>query len=290
MAPDEGTDTVMADFTGPTTDEGGGQYEQYVSADAPTHDPFADYPPSVEGLVARLPVPMQVSYTLAHNLDVRRQKVWACWGHDVQVGWIGDASHQGECSDHNPDSTGVVHAIDVMATGARAAATVRETLAHPGDLQYVIHNRVIWSASASWAPRAYTGSNPHTDHVHISGKHGGAHSTGHTCTGYDLTAQASTPTFNPCPTPKPPGPRPPVPPPLHAPGTRNLSVTTPVMRGADVVFVQTFIGPAKCGAADGAYGPHTADGVRWYQRMRGIQVDGQVGPQTWGQMGVRWAG
>src|SRR4029078_1414527 len=31
--------------------------------------------------------------------------------------------------------------------------------------------RTIWSASYGWRPRRYTGSNPHTDHVHISGQH-----------------------------------------------------------------------------------------------------------------------
>jgi hypothetical protein len=199
MQPDAGI--TAADFTGPTTDEGGGEYERYVSADAPDHDPFADYPSVVtispvwtEQTIA---IPMGVTYSLAHNLDVRRQRIWVCWP-GVVVGWIGDTAHQAECSDHNPDSGGVVHAIDPMVTGARAQAVVDQALAHTGDLQYVIHNRVIWSRTAGFAARKYTGSDPHTDHVHISGKHGGSHSTAKTCTGYDLTAQAANPTFDIC--------------------------------------------------------------------------------------------
>lgn len=198
------SDITLADFTGPTTDAGGGQYEQYIGPFAPTHDPFTDYPPVLSP--PRFPptidfsaLPMSAtSYSLAHNLAARRQKVWDCWGTGVVVGWIGDTAHQAECSDHNPDSTGMVHAIDPMVTGTRAQAVVDEALAHDGDLQYIIHNRVIWSRTVGFAARTYTGSDPHTDHVHLSGKHGSSHSTSHTCTGYDLAAQAVNPTFNIC--------------------------------------------------------------------------------------------
>ena len=280
------TAVTLLDYTEPTTDTGGGRYGQYVGFSAPDHDPFADYPPGSvfhDGAAGVYPASIVagVTPTLAHNLDVRRSRVWGCWGTGVQVGWIGDASHQAECSDHNPDVKGVVHAIDVMVTGDRAAAVVRECLLHSGDLQYVIHNRVIWSASTSWQPRAYTGSNPHTDHVHVSGKHGTSNGNSSTCTGYDLAAQASNPAFNPCAAPPPLG---------HAPGSRQLDLETPHLTGADVVFVQKFIGPAKAGAADGDFGPNTRDGVLWYQRMRGITADGVVGPNTWAQMGVRWTG
>lgn len=78
--------------------------------------------------------------------------------------------------------------------------------------------------------------------------------------------------------------------PDHRPGSRELYLTDPPMRGDDVEFVQRFIGVARCGPPDGRYGPHTRAGVIWYQEMRGVHVDGRVGPQTWGQMGVRWTG
>lgn len=51
--------------------------------------------------------------------------------------------------------------------------------------------------------------------------------------------------------------------------------------GSDVRYVQSFIGSDKCGPVDGLYGPKTVSGVRWYQKMRGLVVDGVVGPQTW---------
>lgn len=68
-------------------------------------------------------------------------------------------------------------------------------------------------------------------------------------------------------------------------GRRTLKDSSPDMTGTDVLFVQTWIGP-KCGKADGIFGAGTEKGVRWYQSMRGIGVDGQVGPKTWAQMGI----
>lgn len=289
MQPDEASTIALADYAITAEEVGGADYEQYVGGDLPAgFDPFADYPAeqvTAEYVPALVPVELSAPAVLAHNLDVRRQKVWACWGHDVQVGWIGDAAHQQRCSDHNRDSTGKVHAIDVMVTGSRAEQVVKQALAHPGDLQYVIHNRTIWTVGNNWKPKVYTGSNPHTIEVHISGRHGSAHESSMTCVGYDLGAEQVTPVFDLCPAPKPPPP-----PPAHAPGTRVLKNQNPDLTGADVVFVQRFIGPAHCGPADGAYGDRTAAGVRWYQGMRGIHVDGMVGPATWGQMGVRWRG
>lgn len=84
-------------------------------------------------------------------------------------------------------------------------------------------------------------------------------------------------------TPVKPKPPPPV---RHPAGSRLLRLTTPPMDGADVLYVQKFIGSAKCGAADGEYGPKTRSGVMWYQKMRGLDVDGIVGRNTWRQMGV----
>jgi peptidoglycan hydrolase-like protein with peptidoglycan-binding domain len=70
------------------------------------------------------------------------------------------------------------------------------------------------------------------------------------------------------------------------PGGRTLRVANPMMTGRDVSFVQSFIGERRCGPADGVFGRGTGAGVEWYQRLRGIAVDGAVGPQTWRNMGV----
>lgn len=88
-------------------------------------------------------------------------------------GWIGDSSHQASGSpenggsDHNPNVRGYVDAIDVDKDGIHVptviAAAIRSSAVH-----YVIWNRRIFSAKDGFAPRAYTGRSPHTDHIHIS--------------------------------------------------------------------------------------------------------------------------
>lgn len=86
------------------------------------------------------------------------------------------------------------------------------------------------------------------------------------------------------PTPTPPV----VPAGVHQPGTRLLSLQSPQLTGDDVLFVERFVGPKRAGDPDGIFGPHVDAGVRWYQGMRGIRVDGIVGPVTWANMGVTW--
>lgn len=90
--------------------------------------------------------------------------------------------------------------------------------------------------------------------------------------------------------PAPPPAPVPAPSTVHKPGSRVLKLADPQMQGEDVLFVQRWIGPARAGAADGIFGPTTKAGVIWYQRLRGISADGEVGPQTFAQMGVKWIG
>jgi len=88
----------------------------------------------------------------------------------IVVGTIGDAAHRARKSDHNPDSKGVVHAADFMIGGSFSASdadTLSKQLATTADpaVKYVIYNRRIWE-NGVW--RKYTGSDPHTNHVHLS--------------------------------------------------------------------------------------------------------------------------
>lgn len=98
-------------------------------------------------------------------------------------GWIGDAAHAATQSDHNPDSKGAVHAIDVdddlRLPGVSMERVVQFLVARcrsgqEGRLKYIIYNRRIWSASSGWAQKAYTGANPHDKHAHFSGKYDAA--------------------------------------------------------------------------------------------------------------------
>lgn len=103
-------------------------------------------------------------------------------------GSVGDAAHAGTSSDHNPDETGhvpiedsdslnEVHAIDVdkdLRSGDLTMEKVVQFLlgrcrsGQERRLRYIIFNRRIWSASSGWVQKAYTGSNPHTEHAHFS--------------------------------------------------------------------------------------------------------------------------
>lgn len=93
-------------------------------------------------------------------------------------GTIGDAAHATRSSDHNPwvvvDGIGVVRARDIDKDGIDAA-WLAEYLRQLGARRdprlggggYVIFNHRITNPDfGSW--RAYTGSNPHTAHVHVS--------------------------------------------------------------------------------------------------------------------------
>ena len=94
-------------------------------------------------------------------------------------GWIGDAKHQSSKSDHNPDlaNNSIVRAVDIdsdlsshksesiyLADQIRLYAKSDKTK----RIAYVIHNFKIASPILNWRWRKYSGSNPHTSHIHIS--------------------------------------------------------------------------------------------------------------------------
>ena len=103
-------------------------------------------------------------------------------------GSIGDAAHQDEVSDHNPDETGSVPIHDADHTNEVHAIDVDDDLREPGltmeavvqfllgrcrsgaetRLRYIIYNRRIWEADNGWKQRTYTGASAHTEHAHFS--------------------------------------------------------------------------------------------------------------------------
>lgn len=121
-----------------------------------------------------------MSWRLAYALVALRNGVNAKWpGRDkTSDGTIGDAAHASRASDHNPfvivDDVGVVRALDIDVDGIDAG-WVAEQLRLLGAADdprltgggYVILNHRITSNDFShW--NAYTGSDPHTGHIHVS--------------------------------------------------------------------------------------------------------------------------
>jgi hypothetical protein len=112
-------------------------------------------------------------------------------------GTIGDTAHTSSSDhtpdedsdvlrDHDADDKNEVHALDIDSSGpwpdggwfnrAILALVERERVEHEsadivGRLSYVIWNRRIASRSQGWAWRDYAGSDPHTNHVHFSGRY-----------------------------------------------------------------------------------------------------------------------
>ena len=208
-------------------------------------------------------------------------------------GWIGDDRHAASVSDHNPDVRGDVYAIDVDIDGVPMPRIVAFLVARcragrETRLQYIIYRRTIWSRSWGWKACKYRGSNPHIKHAHFSARRGAA---GRHSGTWGLIAEFGPQAAKPAA--RPPQAKPaarPGTPAAHRPGTRELALRKPPMSGADVAYVQRWIGPERCGPADGVLGARSVAGVKWYQRMRGLRADGIVGRATWPHLGVRWAG
>jgi hypothetical protein len=165
-------------------------------------------------------------------------------------GTIGDARHQAESSSqHNPNAAGVVCAMDLTHDPVHGADMEKlfaffRSHHHPA-LWYVIFNRRIISVTYGWTVQTYTGSSPHTEHLHLS-VHGA----------YDNPAPwGIAAAFGP-------------------PPDRALRIGS---HGADVAILQRFLHVV----ADGVFGPKTQTALRAYQLAHHIPVDGVAGPATW---------
>lgn len=167
------------------------------------------------------------------------------------VGWSGGIYN---CRPVRGQKSMSIHAegraVDFMMPGAshpQGIEIVRELGARGRELgvQSVIWDRRIWSARSPEG-RAYTGVNPHTDHLHI-----------------ELTRAAGrTLTKDRLGGTKPTG---------------RLTIRRGD-RGAHVMNLQRLL-PGV--AADGIFGPRTEQAVRLFQQQNGLKVDGIVGPKTW---------
>lgn len=117
-----------------------------------------------------------MSWTLAPALDQLFDDVNRLWPTRSKAldGTIGDAAHSARKSEHNPNREpgddvpdGYVTAADITKSGVDVARLLAALI---GDKRvwYVIHAGSIYSRTYGFAKRAYTGSNPHTSHIHVS--------------------------------------------------------------------------------------------------------------------------
>lgn len=92
-------------------------------------------------------------------------------------GWIGDARHAAEQSDHNPLPNGEVCAIDITNDPVHECncAVIAEAIRTSKDarVKYIIFNHFMLRSydkpgipAWTWAP--YTGPLPHDHHMHVS--------------------------------------------------------------------------------------------------------------------------
>jgi hypothetical protein len=119
-------------------------------------------------------------WRLAKSLERLRSQVNDAWPDRAKTsdGTVGDAAHSSRSSDHNPwvkdGSMGVVTALDITHDPINGpdAGELADALKASRDprIKYIISNRRIWNPAVSKDWRPYTGSNPHSRHVHISVK------------------------------------------------------------------------------------------------------------------------
>lgn len=106
----------------------------------------------------------------AYSLSTLKSQLDATYPGWLFLGFIGDQSHASVPSDHNPNASGVVCALDIGPGGGLNIHALADSIAgnrHP-NLKYIISNRRILGAWTGWKWAYYAGSDPHDTHIHIS--------------------------------------------------------------------------------------------------------------------------
>lgn len=205
-----------------------------------------------------------MTWRLAKSLEQLRKQIneLAPNRSKVSDGTIGDVAHSKTSSDHNPNSAGVVTAMDIThdpSGGVDCQALANSLVASKDNrIKYIIWNYQICSRTTSpWKWRKYTGKNPHNHHIHVSVEGS-----------YDDTREWNIKVA-------PNG------------GIVQISaryVDKPLLKegskGEAVKELQTKLRVN----ADGIFGPKTKAAVIEFQRSKGLTPDGIVGPYTWEQL------
>ena len=229
-----------------------------------------------------------MAWHLAPALDRLRDEVNAKWPNRSKAsdGTIGDASHSARTSDHNPNSRGSVNAMDITKSGIDTDVLIAAAKKHP-SVRYIIHNRRIMNRDiGNFRSRPYSGSNPHTQHVHISLYQRRSAEDDKRSWGLGKPS-SSTPSK---PKPSKPGTKAPTfPLPAghwYGPESKNPKNHSGYWQ-KDRAGIRTWQnqmlkrGWSGIGKADGRFGDESYKVARQFQAEKGLSVDGGVGRQTW---------
>lgn len=202
-----------------------------------------------------------MSWRLAESLKKLREQVNAMYPNRDKSsdGSVGDLSHSQRKSDHNPNSAGVVTAIDIDRDfndghdGRELVAMLQK--ARDRRIKYIIFERQITVKGdvTKWKP--YKGANAHNHHIHLSVSSDPALYDNRDAWVLDATTPlqpVSTPTPNP---------------------TRDLKIGD---KGDDVKALQKKLGVE----VDGNFGLKTKKAVLNIQVKNGLRADGIVGTNT----------
>jgi hypothetical protein len=202
-----------------------------------------------------------MSWKLAKSLETLRKQINEKYPNRSKVsdGTIGDTAHSSRTSDHNPNSRGDVCAFDLTHDPkngvdcnkiAAALITGRDK-----RIKYLIWNRQICSSvTAPWRWRTYTGSNPHTKHLHISVGNDYNNSTE-----WDLDLDAEKIYPNPE---------------IVEFGDKGFAVSKAQTVLAELGFLDKT-------DVDGIFGRKTETAVKQFQKINNLTTDGIVGENTW---------
>lgn len=201
-------------------------------------------------------------------------------GDNSSDGWIGDTTHaesgrpENGGSDHNPNYRNIVDALDIDVDGIDCPLLVQLLIRHPST-HYVIWNRTIWSRDYGFRARAYNGSNPHTDHIHLSLIQSVA--AENNTTPWGIYSGTATPVVLPTTGGA-----------TELSWAQRLTAALPILEKSTVVRgsarkAQALIN-LHTGAkldADGIYGALTIAAVKTFQTNNDLTADGIIGPKTW---------
>ena len=213
-----------------------------------------------------------MTWRLAKSLETLRAQINAASPNRSKIsdGTIGDAAHASRSSDHNPHvrdgKIGVVTALDITHDPRHGVdgGAIAEALKSSGDprIKYIIWSRRIWTPTVSPRWRAYTGSNPHDKHVHVSVQPQKAR--------YDDTTPWTL---------RPSAPKPDAPEVVEMP---LIYQGIPDHFGAIAIAKAALV---KALQEEKGFGPLLDGLTRAFQKHCGLTPDGKIGAYTWDKLG-----